>query len=177
MTDSRAQRRAATAERILRAARDEFGDHGMEGATIRGIAKRARVDPSLVLQHYGSKAELFATAVAPVAELADGDVSSHLVDVLDVRLRELTPATRALLRSMLTTPEAAHAMRAHLETRAEALGGGDADDDTRLRAVLLVASIMGVTIARHFLDMTELRDVDPERAARILGSLLPERDV
>jgi len=175
MTDSRAQRRAATAERILRAARDEFGDHGMEGATIRGIAKRAGVDPSLVLQHYGSKAELFATAVAPVAELADGDVSSHLVDVLDVRLRELPPATRALLRSMLTTPEAAHAMRAHLETRAEALGGDD--DDTRLRAVLLVASIMGVTIARHFLDMTELRDVDPERAARILGSLLPDRDV
>ena len=53
---SRAAKRAATAQRILDAARAEFGERGLEAATIRRIAQRANVDPSLVMQHYGSKA-------------------------------------------------------------------------------------------------------------------------
>ncbi|WP_022880095.1 TetR/AcrR family transcriptional regulator [Microbacterium sp. B19] len=171
VTVSRAEKRAATAERILRAARAEFGDRGMDGATIRGIAARAGIDPSLVLQHYGSKAALFALAVEPVADLGDGDVKSHLSDVLDVRLRELDPATRALLRSMLTSPDAAQALRAHLENRADALADGRGDEG-RVRAAILVSSILGVTIARHFLDLPALRDVDGDEAARILGALL-----
>ena len=60
---SRAARRAATAQRILDAARAEFGQRGLEAATIRRIAQRANVDPSLVMQHYGSKAALFAVAI------------------------------------------------------------------------------------------------------------------
>lgn len=168
---SRAEKRAATAERILRAARAEFGDRGMDGATIRGIAARAGIDPSLVLQHYGSKAALFALAVEPVADLGDGDVESHLSDVLGVRLRELDPATRALLRSMLTSPDAAQALRAHLENRADALADGRGDEG-QVRAAILVSSILGVTIARHFLDLPALRDLDGDEAARILGALL-----
>ncbi|MFS0793957.1 TetR/AcrR family transcriptional regulator [Microbacterium sp. 1P10AE] len=174
VSGSRAEKRAATAERILRAARDEFGDRGMEGATIRGIAARAGIDPSLVLQHYGSKAALFALAVEPVADLGDRDVESHLSDVLDVRLRVLDPATRALLRSMLTSPDAAQALRAHLENRAEALADGRGDEG-RTRAAILVSSILGVTIARHFLDLPALRDVDGDQAAHILGALLEPR--
>jgi len=61
--NSRAARRAATARRILEAARAEFGEHGLETATIRGIARRANVHPSLVMQHYGSKAALFTSAI------------------------------------------------------------------------------------------------------------------
>jgi len=171
VSGSRAEKRAATAERILRAAREEFGDRGMEGATIRGIAARAGIDPSLVLQHYGSKAALFALAVEPVAELADGDVQSHLSDVLNVRLRELDPATRALLRSMLTSPDAAEALRGHLEDRADALADGRGEE-ARVRAAILVSSILGVTIAHHFLDLPALRDVDGDQVARILSAVL-----
>jgi AcrR family transcriptional regulator len=173
VTGNRAERRAATAERILQAARAEFGDRGMESATIRGIAAHAGVDPSLVMQHYGSKAALFALAVEPVAELEGGDVESHLTDVLDVRLRELDPATRALLRSMLTSPDAARALRAHLDNRADALAAGRGEQ-ARVRAAILVSSILGVTIARHFLDLPGLRDLDGHHAAQILGALLPD---
>jgi AcrR family transcriptional regulator len=59
---TRAARRAATSQQILKAAEVEFGEHGLEGATVRGIAHRARVDPSLVLPYYGSKKDLFAIA-------------------------------------------------------------------------------------------------------------------
>ena len=70
---SRAARRAATAQRILEAARAEFGEHGLEAATIRRIAHRANVDPSLVMQHYGSKAALFAAAIQ-LDEAGPGEV-------------------------------------------------------------------------------------------------------
>ncbi|WP_295123487.1 TetR/AcrR family transcriptional regulator [uncultured Leifsonia sp.] len=168
---TRAQRREATAEKILRAAQDEFGDRGVDGATIRGIARRAGVDPSLVLQHYGSKQALFELAVRPVDDLRDDDVSRHLAEVLDVRLRELPAPTRALMRSMLTSPDAAAVMREYLEDRAEVLAAASRQDDARLRAELIVAAILGVTIARHFLELPALTAADGDTAARILEPL------
>ena len=85
---SRAAKRAATAQRILEAARAEFGEHGLEAATIRGIARRAKVDPSLVMQRYGSKAALFNSAIQ-LGEAGPGEIEAHLHDVLDVRLAAL----------------------------------------------------------------------------------------
>ncbi len=170
---SRDERRAATAERILSAARQEFGDRGPDGATIRAIAQRAGVDPSLVMQHFGNKQSLFALAVTPVADLVDDDVPGHLAEVLDVRLRELPSATRALLRSMLTSADAARTMSAHLADRADRLADTAASDDAELRAAVLVSSILGVTIARHFLEVPGLSAADPDDVARVLSAILP----
>jgi AcrR family transcriptional regulator len=101
---TRAARRAATAQRILQAAQVEFGEHGLEGTTVRAIAHRAGVDASLVLQHYGTKNDLFAIAAELHRDDTGDDVAGHLFDVLDVRLGGLPPETRALVRSMLTAP-------------------------------------------------------------------------
>ena len=60
---TRAARRAASQARILDAARQEFGDRGFEATTVRDVARRAGVAPSLVLQHYGSKSALFTAAI------------------------------------------------------------------------------------------------------------------
>jgi len=166
--ESRAARRAATAQRILDAARAEFGQRGLEAATIRRIAQRANVDPSLVMQHYGSKAALFAIAIQ-LDDPSPGEVEAHLHDVLDVRLAALPPETKALVRSMLTAPEAAESMSAFLNERvanlSRAMGGEDAD----LRAALIVSSILGLTIARHFLELdafASASDADIARVAR-----------
>jgi AcrR family transcriptional regulator len=165
---SRAARRAATAQRILDAARAEFGQRGFEATTIRRVAQRANVDPSLVMQHYGSKAALFAVAIQ-LEDAGPGEVEAHLYDVLDVRLAALPPETKALVRSMLTTPEAAESMSAFLNERtanlSRAIGGEDAD----LRAALIVSSILGLTIARHFLHLdafANASDADIARVAR-----------
>jgi AcrR family transcriptional regulator len=165
---SRAARRAATAQRILDAARAEFGERGLEAATIRRIAQRANVDPSLVMQHYGSKAALFAVAIQ-LDEEDSGEIETHLHDVLDVRLAALPPETRALVRSMLTAPEAAAAMSAFLNERVANLSRAMAGDDADLRAALTVSSILGLTIARHFLKLdafTGAQDADIARVAR-----------
>ena len=120
------------------------------------------------MQHYGSKAALFAVAIQ-LDDAGPGEVEAHLHDVLDVRLAALPPETRALVRSMLTAPEAAEAMSAFLNERvvnlSRAIGGEDAD----LRAALIVSSILGLTIARHFLELdafASASDADIARVAR-----------
>ena len=165
---SRAAKRAATAQRILDAARAEFGEHGFEATTIRRIAREANVDPSLVMQHYGSKAALFAVAVQ-LEDVAPGEIETHLHDVLDVRLTALPPETKALVRSMLTAPEAAASMSAFLNERVANLSRAMGGDDADLRAALIVSSILGLTIARHFLKLdafTGASDADIARVAR-----------
>jgi AcrR family transcriptional regulator len=149
---SRDARRARTAQRILDAARQEFATRGFDGATIRGIAGTAGVDASLVMQHYGSKAALFTAAVQLPSD--DGKIAAeHLLEVLTIRLRELPPETSALVRSMLTVPEAADSMRAFLDERVDNLARSLDGDDAHLRALITVSGILGLTIAQHFLKL------------------------
>jgi len=54
---------SGTREAILDAARRQFADRGYDGATIRGIAADAAVDPALVHHFYGTKERLFAAAM------------------------------------------------------------------------------------------------------------------
>jgi AcrR family transcriptional regulator len=158
---TRDARRAETAQRILNAAQEEFALHGFEGATIRSIADRAGVHASLVMQHYGSKASLFAVAVQLPADDRQA-ASAHLLEVLDVRMTELPPEARALVRSMLTVPEAEASMREFLEERVENLKGSFGGEDAELRATVVVSSILGLTIARHFLKLRAFENISPE---------------
>ena len=54
---------SGTREAIGEAARAQFADLGYHGATIRGIAAAAEVDPALVHHYYGTKEALFAAAM------------------------------------------------------------------------------------------------------------------
>lgn len=164
---TRAAKRAATAQRILQAAQAEFGDHGLEGTTVRAIAQRAGVDPSLVIQHYGSKNDLFSIVIKLAGDSTGEDVAAHLFDVLDVRLNEPPPEARALVRSMLTAPEATRAMKEFLDERVANLAG-DGSDDAELRAALTVSSILGLTIARHFLKLDALADISEAQIEAVL---------
>jgi hypothetical protein len=120
------------------------------------------------MQHYGSKAALFAVAVQ-LGDAPTGEIEAHLHDVLDVRLAALPPETKALVRSMLTAPEAAASMSAFLNERVANLSRAMGGDDADLRAALIVSSILGLTIARHFLKLdafTGASDADIARVAR-----------
>ena len=52
------QLRAASEERILRAARATFARHGYDGASVRAIAETAGVAPGLMYNYFGSKDDL-----------------------------------------------------------------------------------------------------------------------
>jgi AcrR family transcriptional regulator len=160
---TRAERRAATARRILEAAQAEFGDRGLEGTTVRAIAQRAGVDPSLVIQHYGSKDNLFAIAIELPRDSTGDDIAARLLDVLEVRLGELPAETRVLVRSMLTSPAAASAMKDFLDERVDNLAGAMDGDDVKLRAALIVSSILGLTLGRHFLELDALTEISEQQ--------------
>ena len=168
---SRAARRAATGARILNAARQEFGDRGFEAATVRGVARRAGIDPSLVLQHYGSKSALFTAAIQlPAGE--PEEAADHLAEVLKVRAAALPPEMRALVRSMLTVPEASEAVRLHLDERIGNLAAGIGGRDAELRAAIAVSSILGLTVARHFLQLRGVSSATEDDLVRAASQAL-----
>src|SRR5207248_10149420 len=51
-----------TREKILAAARSHFGEEGHDGATMRGIAAGAGVDPAMIHHYFGSKEGVFLAA-------------------------------------------------------------------------------------------------------------------
>jgi AcrR family transcriptional regulator len=168
---SRAARRAATQARILDSARQEFGDHGFEATTVRGVARRAGVDPSLVLQHYGSKAALFTAAIR-LPPGAPEEAADHLADVLKVRAAALPPEMRTLVRSMLTVPEASEAVRLHLDERIRNLADGIGGPEAELRAAIAVSSILGLTLARHFLQLHAVSSASDDDLVRVASRAL-----
>src|SRR5256885_7073914 len=69
---------------ILAAAREHFAASGYERATIRAIARKARIDPALVIRYFGTKEKLFAAAAE-----------------FDLRLPDLAIVPRGTLGSVL----------------------------------------------------------------------------
>src|SRR5213593_3726749 len=47
---------------ILATARKHFAAYGYERATIRAIARKAGIDPAMVMRYFGTKEKLFAAA-------------------------------------------------------------------------------------------------------------------
>ncbi len=170
-TTTRSARRAASQARILDAAREEFGVRGFEATTVRDIAQRAGVDPSLVMQHYGSKSALFTAAIQlPAGE--PEEAADHLVEVLKVRAAALPPEMRALVRSMLTVPEASEAVRHHLDERIGNLAAGIGGPDADLRAAIVVSGILGLTLTRHFLKLRAVSSASDDDLIRVATQAL-----
>jgi AcrR family transcriptional regulator len=182
---TRAERRRNTEQRILAVARELFAERGFERTTIRAVASAAQVDPALVMQYFGSKQQLFSQAVrVTVAGTEDrprtGDpeaLTDSLLASLGMKIGGLPEASLAMLRSMLTHPEAAEAARTALDQQitelATAISAGqqeNASRDARLHAALAVATMVGVTIGHQLLGIDDLRRASPEE---IVAALRP----
>ncbi|MFC4117397.1 TetR/AcrR family transcriptional regulator [Nonomuraea zeae] len=168
----RAERRRRTEGRILDAARSLFAEVGFERATIRAIAKAAEVDPALVMQYFGNKQELFqqAVRVAPVAgpEVGVEELVEQVLGALNLKMGGLPQSTLAMMRSMLTHPEAAESARRTLGRQIDRLAESIPGEDARLRAALIVTIMVGVTIGHQLLELDELREVSQDDIARVL---------
>lgn len=178
---SRAERRRRSEATILDAARRLFAESGYERTTIRAVAERAGVDPALVMQNFGNKDGLFAAAVrwsVPVDDLTAADrvalprtALQHALDAFDDP--DLRPAAEALLRSCLTHPAAAAVLRDEVMRPAQSevattVGGPDA----ALRAALLNAVTLGLTISRYLLADPVVAAAEPADLERLLGPAL-----
>lgn len=166
---------ADTRGEILAAARVEFAERGFDNASLRGIARRAGVDPALVHHYFAGKESLFAAAlnfvVDPATEipaLLSGpreELGERVVRFL-LRVWE-TPEGRqpfvAMLRSA-TTSEAGARMLREFVTRAVLARLLDRIDvpDRELRATITAAQLVGVAILRYVVRVEPLASV-PEQ--------------
>ncbi|MBS2549614.1 TetR family transcriptional regulator [Catenulispora sp. NL8] len=169
---SRAQQRSRTEARILEAATRSFFDVGYERTTIRAVATAANVDAGLVMHYFGSKQALFQRVVdaAPLPEIdaAPGQAGEHILAGLADRLANEPVASLSILRSMLTTPEAADAVGTaairYQAQIAQAIPAPDAD----LRAAIISAVLLGITVSRHLMKADALADAEPQEVIRLL---------
>jgi AcrR family transcriptional regulator len=169
---SRAEQRRRTEARILDAATQAFLADGYERTTIRAVASAAGVDAGLVMHYFGSKQELFRRVIdaAPVPELsgAPGQAAEQILAALAGRLASAPVASLTLLRSMLTTPEAASAASVGIARYQAQIAEAIPADDADLRAAIISAITLGITVSRHLIKSDALASADPAEVIRLL---------
>ncbi|MER5177180.1 TetR family transcriptional regulator [Streptomyces sp. NPDC002896] len=154
----RPRRSDATRTAILTAARERFAADGYERATIRAIARDARIDPSMVMRYYGSKEGLFAAACAfdlhlpglqgtPLKDVGRTLVS-HFLD-----LWEENEVLTALLRVGVTNAAAAERMQGIFKEQLLPVVRQACPDQGQApaRAALVASQILGMALTRYVL--------------------------
>jgi AcrR family transcriptional regulator len=130
----------------------------------------------LVKHYFGSKQELFRQVIdaAPVPEVsgAPGQAAEQILAGLASRLASEPAASLALLRSMLTNPEAASAASAGIARYQAQIAQAIPADDANLRAAIISAVTLGITVCRHLIKSDELATADPAQVIRLLRPCL-----
>jgi AcrR family transcriptional regulator len=173
-----------TREKILAAARSQFGKRGYDGATIRGIAGAARVDPKLVLHYFESKEGVFEAAMDfpfDPAETIPGLLEPGL-DNLGIRLARFfldvwdSPygaRAHALVRSMVTSKSAASLMRDFVSREVLARVAQALElDRPQVRASLAASQLIGLAMLRYVVKVEPLASAPKADVAAWIGPTL-----
>ena len=153
-----ARRSDATRAAILAAARERFAAEGYEKATIRSIARDAKIDPSMVMRYYGNKAGLFAAAVSIDPQLPGlpveprEEIGRTLVRHF-LTLWEENGELTALMRVGATDPAAADQMQSVLRDQLIPLARqiGPEPEQAPTRAALCTSTVLGLALTRYVL--------------------------
>ena len=168
----RTEQRRRTEARILDAATQAFFSVGYDRTTIRAVASAAGVDAGLVMHYFGSKQELYRRVIdaAPVPEVGGtpAEATEQILAGLASRLASEPVASLALLRSMLTNPEAASAASAAIARYQAQIAQAIPSGDANLRAAIISAITLGITVSRHLIKSDELATADPAQVISLL---------
>ena len=172
-------------QKILEVARLAFPANGYAETSLRGIARDAGVDPSLIVQLFGSKAGLFAAVVewpfdasqigAQVREVPAGQVGQYtarrFISHWD-RDEHRNPII-SLIHAALADPTAAAMLREFITVNltlpvVERVGADQPD----LRAALLASQLLGFGLSRYALAFDALTSAPSEALTAALGATL-----
>jgi AcrR family transcriptional regulator len=173
-----------TRAEILRAARAQFGEHGLE-ASVRSIARAAAVDPALVVHFYSTKQELFEEAMQWPADV-EGAVEQIVIgrrSEMGLRMARFFlsvwehPSQRdpliGVLRAATTSEAAAQLLRESLGRRLFGPIAQQLDTpDASLRLSLCASQLVGLGVARYIVRLEPLASLDAEVAARAVAPTL-----
>jgi AcrR family transcriptional regulator len=167
---------AATRNRLLEAARQQFLQHGYRGTSLRAIAAQAGVDVMLIRRYFGSKQHLFTEAtdisdnVPAARRAADHAVGQLLIErVLEAR-RDIDAPLFALLRSS-GDPEVVARLNQQIETGlTRNLSGRITADQPRLRADMVTALLLGIGVLRVLLNKDPIATANDRDIATIFNA-------
>ena len=172
-----------TRDAVLAAARAAFAERGFDGATIRGIAADAGVDPALVHHYFGSKDQLFLAAIEAPANPADllpevlaagrdelgAAVVRLLLKVWDGPMR---PAGLALVRSAVGNEWTAKLLREFLVTQVLRRVVATLEipaAEREARGALVASQLIGIVMARYVLRVEPLASASPQWLVAAIG--------
>jgi AcrR family transcriptional regulator len=155
---------------IVEAARTDFAAQGYDATSVRGVARRAGVDPALVHHYFGGKAALFAAVMdipADPASLVAGVVAGPREEVGERLVRafltvwdtdEGQQRFSALIRSAVTHEGATRVLREFLtrevfgrvvDAMADEGGSRESREALELRAGLAASQMVGLALMRY----------------------------
>lgn len=168
----------ATKSRILMAARETFATLGYDRATIRKIAERANIHPSMVMRYFSSKEGLFTASSAFDLKLPDlSGVSSRKAGETLVRLflerwetTQIAGDLPMLLRLSVTHPEGREKTIGVFTGQVEpAIRGIATSGDPALSAALIATQLVGLAFLRYVLRLPSIVDIDRAVLVRHVG--------
>ena len=168
---------------MLAAARTAFAERGFDGATIRGIATAAGVDPALVHHYFGTKDKLFLAAIEAPANPADllpevlaggrDNLGENIVRML-LRVWDgpMRPAALALVRSAVGNEWTAKLLREFLVTQilrrvVGTLGLPAAEREAR--GAMAASQLVGLVMTRYVLKLEPLASASRESLVAAIG--------
>jgi AcrR family transcriptional regulator len=165
-----------TRNAILDAARARFASDGFTSSTIRKIAADAGVDPSLVMQYFGSKDELFASVMdlgpntmSRISDAFNGPdeaigerVTRAFLEVWDGDPLVSQPL-QALLRAAIGNAQATVQLRGLIQKRViDDLSPRLRDGDMATRIEIACSMLVGIIVGRQLVEIEALLEQDRE---------------
>lgn len=167
---------------IVAAAEKEFADRGYDATSLRAIARRAGVDPSLIHHYFSDKTALFAESLRFPANPAD---------ILSVALAGSTDdfgerAVRAvlavwddpkvhrrglvLIRTAGSAAPVGQTLRSFVATEITGrIAASLPAPDALLRASLIVSQSLGLLYARYGVKLSPIADLSSDELAALIG--------
>ena len=177
---------ASARQEIVTAAREEFAERGYDQASVRGLARRAQVDPGLVRYYFpGGKAELFTAALdaheIDPRRVADGIVAGG-VDGLGVRLVRAVlgvwdaPGGPERYRMVFAAAASGdqHALLREFLVREifSRIAATMSGPDVAVRVSLVASHVLGILAARYVLRLEPVASAPAEELAERVGPVL-----
>lgn len=176
-----------TRQAIVEAARVDFAEQGYDGTSLRGIARRAEVDPALVHHYFGGKPQLFAAVMdipADPAALISAVVTGPRAQVGESLVRTFLAVWdseagrqrfQALVRAAVTHDDAARMLREFLTREVfgrvvrDLSADGAPSAGMELRAGLAAAQMVGLAMMRYIVEFPAVVDATHDELAALVG--------
>lgn len=177
-TRRRTPKSIRTREAIEAAARSLFMTKGFDRTTVREIAARAEIDPSMIIRYFGSKDALFALVAMPdlrMPDLCEADPRSigealvrHFLDLWEGE--GSGGGLPVLLRSAASNTEAAERLRDVFRAQVfPAVARVGAPETAAVRAGLVSSQLLGLAMCRYVLCLPPVVAMSRDMIVRAIG--------